>query len=178
MAQKPASNDRNGRGRPNPSTASGATASEVEYKVGPGHPPKEYRFKPGQSGNPKGAKPKAPSIAPDLKKVVERALDKKVTLRQGEKERTVTMFEAGVEQLVNLFAKGDRHARRDLFDLAERLGIDLMNQHKAIEEALVSNHQAILDAFVDRQYDRVKQRAPELAPAELLDDDTDDQTRK
>ena len=32
--------------------------SDQEYKVGPGRPPKEYRFKPGQSGNPKGAKRK------------------------------------------------------------------------------------------------------------------------
>lgn len=24
------------------------------YKVGPGHPPKEFQFKPGQSGNPCG----------------------------------------------------------------------------------------------------------------------------
>ena len=32
--------------------------SDQEYKVGPGRPPKEHRFKPGQSGNPKGAKRK------------------------------------------------------------------------------------------------------------------------
>jgi hypothetical protein len=29
--------------------------SENEYRVGPGRPPKEFQFKPGQSGNPKGA---------------------------------------------------------------------------------------------------------------------------
>ena len=28
--------------------------SEKEYRVGPGRPPKEFQFKPGQSGNPKG----------------------------------------------------------------------------------------------------------------------------
>jgi hypothetical protein len=28
-------------------------ASEQEYQVGPGRPPKEHQFKPGQSGNPK-----------------------------------------------------------------------------------------------------------------------------
>ena len=77
-----------------------AGASEEEYKVGPGRPPKEHQFKPGQSGNPKGAKRKAPSIAPDLKQLLERALNKKVTLKQGENERIVTMFNAGVEQLV------------------------------------------------------------------------------
>src|SRR6476660_8447239 len=31
---------------------------EDDYRVGPGRPPKEYRFKPGQSGNPKGARRK------------------------------------------------------------------------------------------------------------------------
>ncbi len=36
------------------------TSSEQgENRVGPGHPPKEHRFKPGQSGNPKG-RPKNP----------------------------------------------------------------------------------------------------------------------
>src|SRR5215471_6422035 len=51
-----------------------ATASNEEYKVGPGCPPKEYQFKPGQSGNPKGAKRKAPPIALDLKFALERSV--------------------------------------------------------------------------------------------------------
>jgi hypothetical protein len=40
---------------------------DQEYRVGPGRPPREYQFKPGQSGNPKGARRKPKSIAPDLK---------------------------------------------------------------------------------------------------------------
>src|ERR1700756_5013772 len=98
---------------------------DQESRVGPGRPPREYQFKPGQSGNPKGAKRKDRSLAPDLKVVLERALSQKVTLRQGEKERIVTMATAGIEQLVAQFAKGDRYARRDIFDLAHKLGVDL-----------------------------------------------------
>jgi hypothetical protein len=49
-----------------------------DYVVGPGRPPKEYRFKPGQSGNPKGAKRKPPSLVPDLKKIFQRALNQKI----------------------------------------------------------------------------------------------------
>ena len=45
----------------------------------------------------------------------EQALNEKVTLKQGEKERTLTMAEAGIKQLIAQFAKGDRHARRDVF---------------------------------------------------------------
>src|SRR5262245_53484552 len=82
-----------------------------------------YRFKPGKSGNPKGAKRKEPSIALDLKLALERALNKTVKLKQGEKERIVTMAVAGIEQLVAQFAKGDRHARRDVIALADKLGV-------------------------------------------------------
>ena len=53
----------------------------------------------------------------------EHALNAKVTLRQGEKETIVTKFAAGIEQLVTQFAKGDRHARRDFLQVADRLGI-------------------------------------------------------
>ena len=96
--------------------------SDQDYRVGPGRPPKEYQFKPGQSGNPKGACRKPRSIAPDLKALFERVLSGKVTLRQGEQEKIITKAAAGIEQLVNQFAKGDGYARRDLLALAERLG--------------------------------------------------------
>ena len=89
--------------------------SDQEYRVGPGRPPREYQFQPGQSGNPKGAARKPKSIAPELGAILERSLNGKVTLRQGEKEKIVTKIAAGIEQLVTQFAKGDRHARRDLF---------------------------------------------------------------
>ena len=111
--------------------ASRPAAMDAEYKVGPGRPPRAYRFKPGQSGNPKGANPKPPSIAPDLKRALECALNSTVKLKQGEEERTVTMAVAGIEQLVAQFAKGDRHARRDLIALADKLGVDLVaGEHK------------------------------------------------
>jgi hypothetical protein len=100
---------------------SNAPLSDQEYRVGPGRPPTEHQFKPGQSGNPKGARRKPRSIAPDLKALFERALSGKVTLRQGEQEKIITKAAAGIEQLVNQFAKGDRHARRDLLALAELL---------------------------------------------------------
>ena len=167
-----------GRRSTDSSTASQPAASDAEYKVGPGRPPREYRFKPGKSGNPKGAKPKPPSIALDLKLALERALNKTVKLKQGEKERVVTMAVAGIEQLVAQFAKGDRHARRDLIAIADKLGVDLLaGQHKGVQEALASNHEAILEAYVERQYDKVRTPSPVIAPPELLDDDPQDQNQ-
>ena len=148
-----------------------------EYKVGPGRPPREYQFKPGESGNPKGAKRKPPSLAPDLKRIFEQGLSAKVTVKQGDKAQTLTMAEAGIKQLIAQFANGDRLARRDVFAYAEKLGIDLLASHRqALEEALAADHQAILEAYVARRTQAtVPPRAsPVLAPPELLDDDPED----
>jgi uncharacterized protein DUF5681 len=161
---------------PTSSGPDGNQSSGAAYAVGYGRPPMHTRFKPGQSGNPKGAKKKPRSLAPDLKALFGHALSKKVMLKQGENERVVTMAEAGMEQLVAQYAKGDRHARRDVFALADKLGVDLMpGQRKAIEDALPSNHKAIVEGYVLRQYDRVVRPSPVLAPPELLDDDITEQ---
>jgi hypothetical protein len=137
---------------------------DQDYRVGPGRPPKEYQFKPGQSGNPKGARRKPRSIAPDLKALFERALSGKVTLRQGEQEKIITKAAAGIEQLVNQFAKGDRHARRDLLALAPRLGVDLLagQGEQGVAAALSANDEALLD-------DHVRRRAVELYRAGEID---------
>jgi hypothetical protein len=79
--------------------------------------------------------------------------------------------------LLAQFAKGDRHARRDVFAYAEKLGIDFMAPHrKAIEEALAPPSQAILDRYVERrtQASVSYQSPPVLAPPELTDDDTEE----
>ena len=144
-----------GRNRSNAPLSLKTHPSDQDYRVGPGHPPKEYQFRPGQSGNPRGARRKPTSIAPDLKVLFEHALSAKVTLRQGEQEKIITKAAAGIEQLVNQFAKGDRHARRDLLALAERLGVDLVaGQGAALEQsvavALSANDQALLADYVQR----------------------------
>jgi hypothetical protein len=144
-----------GRKRPNAPRSLNPALSDQEYRVGPGRPPKEYQFKPGQSGNPQGARRKPRSVALDIRDLFERALSGKVTLRQGEHEKIITKAAAGIEQLVNQFAKGDRHARRDLFALAARLGANLVaGQGDALEQsvaaALSANDQALLDDYVRR----------------------------
>jgi hypothetical protein len=131
-------------------------SEEKEYCVGPGRPPKEYQFKPGASGNPKGAKRKT-SLAPDLKAILERELNEKVRLRQGEREQIITKGAAGISKLVNQFAEGDRHARRDLITLAGALGVDLTaGRPEVIEQALAppvtADDQALVDDYVRRRW--------------------------
>ena len=151
--------------------------AEEEYRVGPGRPPKEHQFKPGQSGNPKGAKRKAPSLIPALKELFERAFNQKAKVTQGERARVITMWEAGFQHLSVQFARGDRHARRDAFWIAERLGSELLMSKEAFNEILAGDRQAILDAYVARQTHRAVSAAPSpvFAPPELLGDDTPDE---
>jgi hypothetical protein len=118
--------DHNNNNRRADAASAPTKMSEPEYKVGPGRPPKEHQFKPGQSGNPKGAKRKPKPMAPDLKAALERALHEPIKLKQGERKRTMTMAEAGIKQLVAQFVKGNHQARRDLIELCGKLGIDLM----------------------------------------------------
>ena len=136
-------------------TNSEPQASNTSYRVGPGFPPREHQFKKGQSGNPAGARNRPPSIAPDLKILLQAALSKKVTLAIGDKERLLTKAAAGIEQLVEQFARGDRYARRDLFDLADKLGLDLGAGNKAaLDElagkALTAEDEALMADFLTR----------------------------
>ncbi len=133
-----------------PAPASGENLPDPEYKVGPRCPPKEHRFK---------------------KKALEDALNKKVPVKSGERQVLVSKAVIGIEQLVNQFAKGDRHARRDLMDIAAKLGVDLpAGQKGRIEEALSVSHQAILDSYLARR-PRPALAPPNkvIAPPELLD---------
>ncbi|HEY4737777.1 MAG TPA: hypothetical protein VIH63_10310, partial [Xanthobacteraceae bacterium] len=115
----------------------------------------------------------------DLKAAFERALKRTAKLKYGENEREVTMAVAGIEYLVAQYAKGDRHARRDVMELAAKFGVDLLGgQQQAIHEALTPNQAAMLDAYVDRQYDKYVTPTRVIAPPELLDDDPEEQKGK
>jgi hypothetical protein len=137
-------------------------ASNADYRVGPGCPPREHQFKPGQSGNPDGARKRPPSIAPDLKALLQAALSKKVTFTIGDKERILTKAAAGIEQLVEQFARGDRYARRDLFDLADKLGLDLGASSKAAPEELAGKALTAADEALIADFLRRNTREPKV----------------
>jgi hypothetical protein len=129
-----------------------AESPSKSYEVGYRRPPKKFLFKKGQSGNPTGER-KTPSKPPDLKAQLERELAKPVTIRSGKRVRILTKAAAGIEQLVDQFAKGDRNARRDVILLSEKLGVPLMNRgalESALEDALSAEDEALLADFVKR----------------------------
>jgi Family of unknown function (DUF5681) len=157
--------------------AADAPHSDEEYRVGPGHPPKEHQFKPGQSGNPRGPKRKT-SLAPDLKAVLERALSETVTLRRGERHKIITKAAAGITTLVDQYVGGDRHARRDLIALAKELGVDLTaGQGRGIEntvaEAITANDEAIITDYLRRHGVQPEQYRASRIDLTSVKEDTD-----
>ena len=125
-----------------------AKAQSESYKVGYRHPPKKFQFRRGRSGNPSG-KRKRGSSPPDLGAQLERALNEPVTLHQ----KTLTKAAAGMEQLVDQFAKGNPRARRDVIFLCEKFGINLTNRdalQSTLDDALCAEDEALLAEFVRR----------------------------
>jgi hypothetical protein len=150
-------------------------SEEDTYKVGPGFPPNEHKFKKGcPSPNPKGRPRKVPSMKPEIKKIFEDALNTKVLVTKAGKKIILTRLAMGFERLAIQFATGDRHARRDVFTYADRLGIDLQAK-EVIEEALGATHEAIIEAAIlRRQQPPVAEPCPDdhvKAPPDLIDDD-------
>jgi hypothetical protein len=86
------------------------TADEKPYRVGYGHPPLGTRFKPNQSGNPKG-RPRQPV---SLSAVVEKVMEEKVEIRQGERVLRMSNRQALVRAALRRALNGDPRLLRTL----------------------------------------------------------------
>src|ERR1700747_826493 len=85
--------------------------SKRDSAVGRGKPPVHTRFKKGQSGNPRGPRPK------NLPALLVEALDEPVPARMSGEHRQITKREAVVTQLVNKSAAADLRAIKMLVDM-------------------------------------------------------------
>jgi hypothetical protein len=89
----------------------------ADYEVGYGKPPRDTRFKKGQSGNPKGR----PSGKKNLSTVLDDALAEPVVAVVGNgRSKMITKLEAAITQLVNQAASGNLKATQQLLALRLR----------------------------------------------------------
>ena len=84
---------------------------EGEYEVGRGRPPLHTRFKKGQSGNPRGPRPK------DLPALLVAALNEPVVVTANGVSRRITKREAVIAQLVDKSTGADLRATQMLIDM-------------------------------------------------------------
>lgn len=86
-----------------------------DYEVGYGKSPKANRFKPGQSGNPKGR----PKGAKSFGKILAEQLNKRMRTRTSEGSTKVSTREALAMSLMQKALKGDFAAIRTILEMTE-----------------------------------------------------------
>lgn len=107
-----------------------------DHEVGYGKPPTDTRFKPGQSGNPKGrprgSKNKQPKLNDErLKGIILDEAYRDITVRDGDRNVTVPMAQAVMRALAVNAVKGQHRSQR-LF--AELLGATERENKKMSDE--------------------------------------------
>jgi Family of unknown function (DUF5681) len=80
-----------------------ANGGQSQYKVGYRNPPLNTRFKPGQSGNPKGRR----ADRPNIQTMTEQIIYHKVPVREGGETRWMPLYQAV------LYAQGVKGAKGD-----------------------------------------------------------------
>ncbi len=92
--------------------------NNAKSEVGPGKPPKHSQFKPGQSGNPKGR----PKGSKNITKLLEKELNKLITVTENGKQRKISIAEAIARRLVTDSAKGNARSLELLLKTMSALG--------------------------------------------------------
>ncbi|MBM3505519.1 MAG: hypothetical protein FJX65_16840 [Alphaproteobacteria bacterium] len=132
-------------------------------EVGYGKPPREHRFKKGQSGNPKGR----PRGTKNLKTDLAEELSERISVREGPIQRKISKQRAVVKSLLNNAIKGDGRAQVTLFNIMARL---MGPENEKMEAATLNEDEAaILAHFEERLLRRAQakaQTASGRAPAE------------
>jgi len=122
-----------------------SNASDDDEGSGWGKPPKHSRFKPGNSGNPKGRPAKPRGVA----EAVARHLDKPMKVLVGGRARRISKREVLVHQLFERAMEGDLPAAKLVlsYDMASRRNSQEPNPSG---DAVLSDDeaQAIIDAYL------------------------------
>jgi len=122
----------------------GEAADDKPYRVGYGRPPLATRFKPNQSGNPKG-RPRRPL---SLRAVVDKVLEEKVEIREGERVLRMSNRHALARAAFRRALNGDPKLLRALaLMMRVEMGLDQPGNEAAApvsgsDEAIVADYLA------------------------------------
>ena len=118
--------------------------------VGYGQPPLATRFKPGTSGNPNGR----PKKSRNAKTIIRRVLDSTVTVREGDRTRTVSKLEGIILRQIEGALKGDPKAALAALRMMAQVG--LLNSKEMVDDRpqLSPAEQAIVDELFEKKSKR------------------------
>lgn len=78
------------------------------YEVGYKHPPREYQFKPGQSGNPQGR----PKKNKTFKEEISNELDELIYIQENGQKKQITKRKALAKKIINEALSGKTSATK------------------------------------------------------------------
>ena len=90
---------------------------ELDYEVGYGRPPRQTRFEPGRSGNPRGR----PNRSKNLATLLSEALREPAIVTENGRRRKVSKRQAVIKQFVNRSAQGDLKAMQMLLGTMQEI---------------------------------------------------------
>ena len=166
------------RSRPVPSLSSNSPPSTpqegkahtepAEYEVGYGKPPKDTRFRKGQSGNPKGR----PKGSKNLVTLVDDALDQLIPVREDGRSRKVPARTAIAMRIVHGGLGGNPRAIDQLLKIPGVLRTDegTASASDCKRESLTPGDRSILDSFKQRAIEEHKLSADAVG-ADKADDE-------
>jgi hypothetical protein len=133
----PKTNNNDQRARDDLRESDATTNQESETSkcaVGYCRPPMETRFQKGKSGNPTGRRKGRRNVNSELEEIARR----KVKIRDGDKEREMSLLAANFYAHAIKGAKGDIRSAGLVFNLADRAG--LMNSEDGADNVLWREH--------------------------------------
>lgn len=137
-------------------------ANDKKAAVGYGRPPEATRFKPGQSGNPRGRPKGVRNFITDLRE----ELSEKIRICESGKELRVSKQRAVIKSLVAAALKGDVRATSTLVSLCARAFVD--EDKAAPSDELSETDAMILNSFVDRKLER-RPKTPNLSTSQDIE---------
>jgi hypothetical protein len=123
--------------------------------VGYRRPPVHTQFKPGQSGNPKGRRKGQRNVHT----VLNETLNQRITIREGDRTRSLTKLDGVILTIVSNALKGDAKAQASLITIMRSLG--MIGEAPAVADAqpFTANDDAVLADFLRRQTPEQQQTA-------------------
>ena len=124
--------------------------ADKSYDVGYGKPPRGSRFKPGQSGNPRGR----PKGTRNLKTDLEEELKETITVSESGRSKRLSKQRALVKAMVAKALKGDARSMALLLGLIDKLISP--DEPNAGDASLSPEDAKIIEAFLNSKLERLE----------------------
>lgn len=125
--------------------------NDTDYKVGFCKPPVHTRFKPGQSGNPKGR----PKGSMDTLRLIDKIVSKKVTATIDGRPLKISKRQAMLLRMANEATQGNLNTFKTILPLLMQIDARKAAHAAAANDTISRTDREILDEYLHKKGDNV-----------------------